>query len=305
MELRAQRRAGAAAAAGDREAAAVEHERIRGELASRAEAEESGPPRLAEQRRLGARAGAGAADARPDAALARGRAGALEGELASLRERAAQAAAHRAASRASWPTPSAAATRRSSGPACSSHEAKRAGAEAERARHLVAETREQEAMHRADRRHAEESLAQMSARRHALEELERDRVGPGPRRCRTAGRPGELRWWRTRPSQRFRDHRPGKRRALRATSGRMDARRAGARPVTVRAIQEWHGEQQTGRSRAPSARFRAIGAPERGARRATARAGAGRQLGTGSACRFGGARRRGSRPPTRATAPSS
>jgi chromosome segregation protein len=35
-------------------------------------------------------------------------------------------------------------------------------------------------MHRADRRQAEESLAQMTARRNALEELERDRVGLAP-----------------------------------------------------------------------------------------------------------------------------
>ena len=35
-------------------------------------------------------------------------------------------------------------------------------------------------MHRADRRQAEESLAQMTARRNALKELERDRVGLAP-----------------------------------------------------------------------------------------------------------------------------
>jgi chromosome segregation protein len=61
-----------------------------------------------------------------------------------------------------------------------SHEAKRAASEAEHARHSVAEAREQEAMHRSDRRRAEEALAQMTARRHALEELERDRVGLAP-----------------------------------------------------------------------------------------------------------------------------
>jgi chromosome segregation protein len=44
----------------------------------------------------------------------------------------------------------------------------------------VAETREQEALHRGERRHAEESLAQMSSRRQALEDLERDRVGLAP-----------------------------------------------------------------------------------------------------------------------------
>ncbi len=44
----------------------------------------------------------------------------------------------------------------------------------------MAEAREREAMHRADRRQAEEALAQMTARRNALEELERDRVGLAP-----------------------------------------------------------------------------------------------------------------------------
>ncbi|HKT58660.1 MAG TPA: AAA family ATPase, partial [Gemmatimonadales bacterium] len=47
-------------------------------------------------------------------------------------------------------------------------------------RHLVAEAREQEAIHRAERRRADEGLAQTTARRHALEGLERDRVGLAP-----------------------------------------------------------------------------------------------------------------------------
>jgi chromosome segregation protein len=44
----------------------------------------------------------------------------------------------------------------------------------------VAEAREREAMFRADRRQAEESVAQLTARRQVLEELERDRVGLAP-----------------------------------------------------------------------------------------------------------------------------
>ena len=55
-----------------------------------------------------------------------------------------------------------------------------AAADAERARHLLAETREHEALARADRRRAEESVAQLSARHEALAELERDRVGLAP-----------------------------------------------------------------------------------------------------------------------------
>jgi chromosome segregation protein len=105
---------------------------------------------------------------------------ALEGELASLRERVTQAASHRAGLQIEL---TAAERRRDHAierAGFLSHEARRAAADAEHARHLVAETREREAMHRADRRQAEEALAQMTARRNALEELERDRVGLAP-----------------------------------------------------------------------------------------------------------------------------
>ena len=44
----------------------------------------------------------------------------------------------------------------------------------------MAETREREAAERDERRLAEEALAQLTARRQALEELERDRVGLAP-----------------------------------------------------------------------------------------------------------------------------
>ncbi|MBM4187256.1 MAG: chromosome segregation protein SMC [Gemmatimonadetes bacterium] len=55
-----------------------------------------------------------------------------------------------------------------------------ATAASDRARHLVNETRERESSERDDRRLAEETLAQATARRQALEELERDRVGLAP-----------------------------------------------------------------------------------------------------------------------------
>jgi DNA polymerase-3 subunit delta' len=53
---------------------------------------------------------------------------------------------------------------------------------AELARSAPSATRE--ALARADRRQAEEALAQLTARRHALEELERDRVGLAPAAAR-------------------------------------------------------------------------------------------------------------------------
>ncbi|MEP6687405.1 MAG: chromosome segregation protein SMC [Gemmatimonadales bacterium] len=181
MELRVQQALGERdAAAGDRDAAAIEHERIRAELAGRADAEDDVRRRLGEQR---AEVRQWEQELQTRAQTLRsleGERAALEGELASLRERAAGASAHRAELQGEL----AGAERRRDHAVeragFLSHETKRAAADAEHARHLVAEAREQEAMHRSDRRRAEESLAQMTARRHALGELERDRVGLAP-----------------------------------------------------------------------------------------------------------------------------
>src|SRR5580765_1920460 len=167
-------------AAADREAAAVEHERIRAELAGRAEAEEDVRRRLGEQR---AQVRQWEQQLQTHAQTLRSLEGertALEGELASLRERAAGATAHRATLQGELAGAERGRDHAVERAAFLGHEAKRAAAEAEHARHLVAEAREQEAMHRSDRRRAEEALAQTTARRHALEELERDRVGLAP-----------------------------------------------------------------------------------------------------------------------------
>jgi chromosome segregation protein len=168
------------AATADRDGAAIEHERIRGELAGRADAEEEVRRRLGEERAQVRRHEQELQTQAQTLRSLEGERAALEGELASLRERAAGAEAHRAELQAEL----AGAERRRDHSversAFLGHEAKRAAAEAEHARHLVAEAREQEAMHRSGRRRAEEALAQMTARRHALEELERDRVGLAP-----------------------------------------------------------------------------------------------------------------------------
>ncbi|HKU60263.1 MAG TPA: AAA family ATPase [Gemmatimonadales bacterium] len=181
MELRAQ---GAAleqqAASADREAASVEHARIRTELAGRAEAEEDVRRRLGEQRQ-GVREREEGLQRHAHALRSlEGERAALDGELASLRERVTQATAQRAILLGELAD---AERRRDSAierAGFFSHEGKRAAAAAEHARHEVAATREREAMHRADRRQAEETVAQLGARRHALEELERDRVGLAP-----------------------------------------------------------------------------------------------------------------------------
>jgi chromosome segregation protein len=235
-----------AAASEDREAASAEHARIRQELAGRAEAEELVRRKLGEQRAV-VRQLEQELQARAQTLKSlEGERTALEGELASLRERATQAAAHQT----SLQQELAGAEGRRDGEmervAFLGQETKRAAADAEHARHLVAETREHEAMNRSDRRQAEEALAQMTARRQALEELERDRVGLAPaaaallaaRDCFDGGVLGPLSDF--------------------VSTGRRDAELAERLlgdwmhavlvrdPETVRAIQKWHADQHPG-----------------------------------------------------------
>jgi chromosome segregation protein len=179
-----QRAAAAAAerdtAAGEKTSAAEEHARILAEVAARATDEEAGRQRLLDRRAFVRRL---EEELQAKAQMLRSLEGertALEGELASLRERVGQAEAHRAGLDAELRN----AERRRDGSieqaAFRSHEATRATADAELARDLVAEARQREATLRAERRRSEESLAQITARREALEELERERVGLAP-----------------------------------------------------------------------------------------------------------------------------
>ncbi len=168
-------------AAGDeRVAADGEHGRIRGELEGRADEEERGRQRLTEQRAMVRDREQQLQDQVQTLRAAEGERTALEGELASLRERAEQAAAHRTALQREL----AAAERRRDHlverAGFQTYEARRSAGDADAARHQVAEVREHEARDRAARRQAEEALAQLSTRRQALEELERDRVGLAP-----------------------------------------------------------------------------------------------------------------------------
>src|SRR5712691_8289629 len=168
------------AALADRDAASVEHQRIRQELTGRAHAEEEVRRRLVEQRNLVRQWEQELQTLAQSLRSLEGERAALEGELASLRERAAQAAAHRASLQVELADAQRGRDQGIERAGFLSHEAKRSAAESGRARHAVAETREQEAISRSDRRQAEEALAQMTARRHALEDLERDRVGLAP-----------------------------------------------------------------------------------------------------------------------------
>jgi chromosome segregation protein len=247
MELRSiQARVEQDAANADRQAAAQEHQRIQAELTGRAQAEEEVRQRLVEQRNRVRQLEQELQTQAQTLRSLEGERTALEGELASLRERATQALAQRETLEAELST----ARRRHDGAAeratLLSQESKSAAADAEHARHLLAETREREAMNRADRRQAEEALAQLTARRHALEELERDRVGLAPGAAALLG-----------ARQRFGEGVLGPLSDF-VSTGREDAelteRLLGdwmhavlvRDDETVRAIQEWHAEHQPG-----------------------------------------------------------
>ena len=169
-----------AAAAEDHESAAAEHTRIGRELIGRAEAEEDVRRKLNEQR-AGVRQLEHDLQAHAQTLKSlEGERTALEGELASLRERTAQAESHRSSLRHELEGAEQRRLDAIQRAEARGHEARQASAGCDHARHLVAEAREREAMFRADRRQAEESVAQLTARRQVLEELERDRVGLAP-----------------------------------------------------------------------------------------------------------------------------
>jgi chromosome segregation protein len=247
MELRSQQaRLEQDSANADRHTAALEHQLIQAELTGRAQAEEDVRHRLAEQRNLVRQFEQELQQQAQTLRSLEGERAALEGELASLRERAAQAAAQRQALESEL----AAAQRRHELAAeragVLSQESKSAAADAEHARHLLAETREREAMNRADRRQAEEALAQMTARRHALEELERDRVGLAPAAAALLAVRNRFDQGVLGPLSDF------------VSTGREDAELAERLlgdwmhavlvrdGETVRAIQDWHAEHQPG-----------------------------------------------------------
>jgi chromosome segregation protein len=171
----------------DRESAQAEHlasvaerERIELELAARTQAEQEVRLRLGEQRQGVRRLEEEIQKRIQTLRSLEGERHSLESDLASLREQATTAQARHQAAQAEQEV--AERRRAEAADIAERHglEAKRLAGEAERARHLVAELRRREALERADRRSAEETLAQLTARRQALEELERDRVGLAP-----------------------------------------------------------------------------------------------------------------------------
>jgi chromosome segregation protein len=181
LELRIQQAQSEVTAAGsERGEAEREHQQIQLELSGRAVTEEELRQRLGSQRDLVRRLEQELAAQAQSLRSLEGERGALEGELASLRERAEVAAAHRQALQAEQGEAEQRLGEAVEVADARAREAQAAAAEAERARHLLTGTREREAAERAVVRQAEEFLAQLSARRQALEELERDRVGLAP-----------------------------------------------------------------------------------------------------------------------------
>jgi chromosome segregation protein len=216
------------------------------ELSGRAEAEEEVRRRLAEQRATVRRLEQELQASAQTLKALEGERTALEGELASLRERAGQAAVRRSSLQQELAE---AERRRDTAVERAgflTQESKRASAAAEQARHALAETREHEAMNRAERRQAEEALAQMTARRQALEDLERDRVGLAPGAAALLAARDRFAGGVLGPLSDF------------VSTGRRDAELAERllgdwmhavlvrSAETVSAVQSWHAEQQPG-----------------------------------------------------------
>jgi chromosome segregation protein len=171
----------------DREAAETEHrtaqsekEGIQAELAARTALEQEVRLRLGDQRQVVRQLEEEIQRRMQQLRSLEGERTSLEHDLTVLREQAAQAAARRATAQAELEVADRRKAEVIEAAERQSADTRRLAGEAERVRHLVAELRRREALERADRRTAEEGLAQLTARRQALEELERDRVGLAP-----------------------------------------------------------------------------------------------------------------------------
>jgi chromosome segregation protein len=164
----------------ERADAEQEYQRVREEVAGRAASEDEARRRLNTQRESVRAMEHELQQQIQSLRSLDGERSALEGELASLRERAEVAAAHLGTRREELREAEAREQETVRVADARVAEARTAAADSERLRHLTAETREREANERAAWRQIEETLAQVSARRHALEELERDRVGLAP-----------------------------------------------------------------------------------------------------------------------------
>lgn len=164
----------------ERRAAETEHQRVQAELSGRAEAEQGVRQRLSGQRDVVRKMEHELQVAAQQLRSLEGERTALDGELASLRERQGQEEAHVAHLTQERQSTGEKLTDASAVADRHSRESQQGAAAAEQARLLLRETRDREARERAERRAIEEDVARITARRAALEALERDRVGLAP-----------------------------------------------------------------------------------------------------------------------------
>jgi chromosome segregation protein len=157
-----------------------EHTGIRTHLEDRAAAEDEVRSRMTAERSALREAEEALAARVQELRSLEGERAALAQEIDALRERATEAGAHLARQQEELSRAEAEARTAADAADGAATEARAAAAAMEQSRHAVAEAREQETTERNRRRLVEESLAQLTTRRAALEELERDRVGLAP-----------------------------------------------------------------------------------------------------------------------------
>jgi len=164
----------------EHQAAAAEHAVVQQELSSRSAIEEDVRQRLGARREDVRRLEQGLQLAAEQLRSLEGERAALDGELASLRERIGEEEAHRAHLTEERRTTGERFTDARAAAERQGDETRQRAAAAEQSRLRVRETRDREAREVAERRAIEENVAVHTARRSALEALERDRVGLAP-----------------------------------------------------------------------------------------------------------------------------
>ncbi|MEO5799535.1 MAG: chromosome segregation protein SMC [Gemmatimonadales bacterium] len=161
-------------------AAEAEHARIEGELGGRTEAEQAARQRLSAHRDVVRRMETELQQHAQQLRSLEGERTALEGEIASLRDRIAQEESHRGHLAQERQSHGERLTEATAVADRHAEDARHGAAAAEQARLRLRETREREVRELAERRSLEEDVAKLVARRSALEALERDRVGLAP-----------------------------------------------------------------------------------------------------------------------------
>ena len=168
------------AAAEERRASIAEHTRIQGELGTRTAAEQTVREQLAQARQSVRQLEEEVQRHVTTLRALEGERTALERDLQSLREQSAQSDTRQSQLRNELASAEHRRDETAAAAESAANESRQAAQRAEQARHEVAEGRRREALERSARRTAEETLSQVSARRQALAELERDRVGLAP-----------------------------------------------------------------------------------------------------------------------------